>query len=248
MRTNLNRVIMLALTAACAQGSPLACDTGTVTSYLGAVPCAFSSGSLQVSPGTLQITGYSNSFGLSPDQTAVHTNPNGDFTFLHVGNGYTSGPLAWNGAGTVSVQFSFVLPQLGPGLIYLMEENGVDGCCGEPAFGVDYFTGGLLTTSITITSTSSLPPDPQGRTLAVVTDWNYSFGLISRSGQSTAPGQAFYNLEAVEVLLPHAQEGATAPPAVSPEPGPAALLMSGLTAIVVWRNRGRVRSTFSRRR
>ena len=127
-----------------------------------------------------------------------------------------------------------------------LDENGVDGCCNEPGFSIDTFTGGLLTTSITITSTSSLPPDPEGRTLAVVTDWNYSFGSVNAAGQSTNPGQPYYNLESIEVGLPHAQAGGTFPGA--PEPGPAALLISGLTAIVVWKNRGRVLSSFLRGR
>jgi hypothetical protein len=127
-----------------------------------------------------------------------------------------------------------------------VDEHGVDGCCEEPGFSIGDFTGGLLTTSITITSTSSLPPDPEGRTLAVVTDWSYSFGSVNASGQSTNPGQAYYNLELVEMLLPHAQAGGTFPGV--PEPGPAALLISGLTAIVVWKNRGRVLNSFLRRK
>jgi hypothetical protein len=176
----------------------------------------------------------------------VGLNQNGDFTFLYVGNGYGSGPLAWNGAGTVSVQLLFNLPQLGAGLVYDLAEHGIDGCCVEPGFGEDNFTGGLLTTSITITSTSSLPPDREGRTLAIVTDWSYSFGSVNASGQSTDPGQPYYNLEVVETMLPHAQLGDASPGV--PEPGAAALLISGLTVIVGWRNGKRVLGSFLFRR
>src|SRR5436305_10043457 len=96
------------MTPTFALASVVDCAAGTVTSCLAQGTCSFYAGSLSIGPGTLQITGYSDTFGLSPDVTdAGPTFDGGDYRFFQVGTGNASGPLAWNGPGTVSLQMSF---------------------------------------------------------------------------------------------------------------------------------------------
>jgi hypothetical protein len=241
MHVRLIAVLGAALTAPTLIGGTLPCAGGTVTSYLGAAPCSFNPGTLSVGDGTLQVTGYSTTFALSPDQTPVQIVPNGDFLRLIVGTGNASGSQAWVGPGTVSIQLSLVLPQLPAGLNYMTSQNGVDGCCEEPGFAFN-FVGGTVTTSLDTTSTLSLPPDSDGRQLAVTTDWNYTVNSVATNGQSSDPGQNFYNLEILDIWLPHAQGALPGEPGAAPEPTPAAVLALGLTSIVLWRRarRGQV--------
>jgi PEP-CTERM motif len=234
LETNLTKMKLLqlglcmSLSSAYVLAGPLACATGTVTSYLAASPCA-------IAGGTVQLTGFSSTFGVSPGVTGVTVFPSGAETFLEIGTGEGLGPLAWNGAGSVSVQLAFNLAPLGPGLEYFLPETGVDGCCIEP--GLEAFsTGGLLTTSITLISTGTEPPGEDVMALSVVADWSYTSSSGTVSGIDTNPSHLFYNLESVEITLPIIEP--LLPVSTTPEPSSALLMglgLSGLTTLLVWR-------------
>lgn len=239
MKLSSKWLVPVTLVLGVAWGNPLTCGTGTVTSYLADGACTFSPGVMQAGPGTVQLTGFSTTFNLSPDQTTISLSPNGDFTYMNIGTGNGSGPLAWTGPGTVSVQLTFDLPQLGPGLAYFVFESGIDGCCGEPGFSLINYTGGLLTTSLTTMSTLSLPPDSDGRMLTTAANWSYIIAGNTTSGQTLGFG-LYYNLEAIQVILPHAQ-AAEIPPGSTPEPATSALVALGMAGIIAIRQARRSR-------
>lgn len=216
MNFKLSWAIGVLLTASTALATPIACTDGTVTSYLGATPCSFSTGSQGVGPGTLQLTGFATTFGLPLDQTQVRITSSGDFGRLIFGNGNFTD---WAGSGTVSVQMRLDLPQLGAGMIYSLEEEAQDGCCVRVPFAVQSFAGGILTTSYIVTVTSG----------TATSDWAYSFDSVNQSGHR-GPDSITPGLSVVNVWLPHAQPSDV--PGNVPEPGGAALVLDGLLFLV----------------
>jgi hypothetical protein len=233
MNVLLRCVLVLGLTGTIASASPIACSDGTVTSYLAASPCA-------IVGGTVQLTGFSSTFGLSPDVIPVNTVTDGGVNFLFIDPSYYLGIFALNGAGSVSVQLSFYMQPSGLGSHYFVQVAGTDGEGLEPGLDAT-FTGGLLTTSLTETSTGTQPPGLDTLTLSVTADWSYTSSSGTLSGESAfPPDRLFGNETAVEITLPLIVSDGVPEPA--PEPVSILLSASGLASLAfpaLTRNRTR---------
>jgi hypothetical protein len=133
--------------------SASACVAGTVSSYLTA-PCDFG-------PASLQITSFSNTFGISASQTNVSivnygtvSNP---FYYLDVQPQSGSFGQYDSGLGTASVQLQVVFPSSSPGTGYSMDFYVVNGCCDVGGVGFSGFPGGTITESIVATTVAVIP-------------------------------------------------------------------------------------------
>jgi hypothetical protein len=199
---------------------------GTVTSYL-ASPCDFG-------PATLQLTEFTDTFGISDDQVNV---------FI-VNYGTSSNPFFYldfqpqsgffNGNGTASLQLQLTLPSAPVGSGYSMEFYVTNGCCDVGGAGFSGFPGGTLTESITATATDVMygseckPGDSGGcSTEQITASYESTWGSNSTIFDSYVSSPFFSFFEFSEPRLQSLQTAST------PEPASGILLSVPLLAIYI---------------
>jgi hypothetical protein len=123
------------------------CTPGTLTSYLASSPCDFG-------PATLQITNFSNTFGLSDDQMNVSIVNYGTSSDPHFFFDVQPESGFFVGAGTANVQLQLNFPSSPVGSSgYAMEFYVTTGCCDVGAVAFFDFPGGVVDESIEATTT-----------------------------------------------------------------------------------------------
>jgi hypothetical protein len=112
-------------------------------------------------PSTLQITNFSNTFGVSADQTNVfivnYGTASNPFFFLDIQPQSGSFGQYNSGTGTASIQLEFDFANSPAGSGYGMEFYITNGCCDVAAIGFSGFPGGIMTESIVGTTVAVIP-------------------------------------------------------------------------------------------
>jgi hypothetical protein len=206
------------------------CGPGTVSSYLSALPCDFGSG-------TVQITSFSNTFGITAAQVNVsivnHGTVSNPFFFLDIQPQSGSFGQYNSGTGTASVQLQFVFPSSPPGFGYSMGFHVTNGCCEVGGLGFSGFPGGTITESLTATTVAVIFQGGPYYVAHEHVDSSYSstWGSRSTSFDDITSGPIAFFEFSQPVLTPSLTQ--------TPAPNSFLLCVMGIATVVLIRRRVR---------
>jgi hypothetical protein len=225
MGLNNKKLLAAALFLASAAHGLAGTCAGTVATYL-VSSCDFG-------PATLQVTNFSDTFGISDDQMNVfivnYGTPSNPFFFLDIQP--QSG--LFSGNGTASVQLQLTLPAAPVGLGYTMAFYVTNGCCEEGTLAFSDFPGGTMTESITATTTDTMfgsdckPGDSSCSNEQITSGYESTWGTGSRTFDSYVSSPFFQFFEFSEPSLQAPETMST------PEPSSWILLPVPLLALFI---------------